>query len=69
MNITQQIKYIVDQIVIAYCNYKNFHDKKFEKDFESFTAQLMALTGLDRDGALEYACEVVSKMNKCEGVA
>lgn len=69
MNITQQIKYIVDQIVIAYCNYKNFHDKKFEEDFENFIAQLMALTGLDYEGALEYACDVLANRNKCEGVA
>lgn len=69
MTVSNEIKYIVDQIVIAYCNYKNFHDKKFEDDFESFTAQLMTLTGLDHDGALEYACEVVSKMNEREGVA
>jgi len=63
MNITQQIKYIVDQIVIAYCG-----DKQYEEDFENSTAQLMALTGLDRDGALKYACEVLD-MSKCEGVA
>lgn len=68
MNITQQIKYIVDQIVIAYCNLKNFGDKQYEEDFENSTAQLMALTGLDRDGALKYACEVLD-MSKCEGVA
>lgn len=69
MNITQQIKYIVDQIVIAYCNLKKFSDKNSEKDFDIFTAQLMQITGLDYEDALEYACEVVSKMNKCEGVA
>ena len=69
MNITQQIKYIIDQIVIAYCNYKNFHDKKFEEDFESYTAQLMQITGLDYEDALEYACDVLANRNKCEGVA
>lgn len=69
MNPTQQIKYIIDQIVIAYCNYKNFHDKKFEEDFESYTAQLMQITGLDYEDALEYACDVLANRNKCEGVA
>lgn len=69
MTVSDEIKYIVDQIVIAYCNYKKFKDEEFGDNFEKYTAQLMALTGLDRDGALEYACEVVSKMNECEGVA
>lgn len=69
MTVTNEIKYIVDQIVIAYCNYKKFRDEKFGNDFEDFTSQLMDATGLDYEDALEYACEVVSKMNKCEGVA
>lgn len=69
MNSTQQIKYIVDQIVIAYCNLKNFGDKQYEDDLDKYTSQLMDLTQLDYEGALEYACGVVSKMNECEGVA
>lgn len=69
MNPTQQIKYIVDQIVIAYCNYKKFKDEEFGDTFEKYTAQLMVATSLDREGALEYACDVLANRNKCEGVA
>lgn len=69
MKPTEQIKYIVDQIVIAYCNLKKFGDKNSEKDFDIFTAQLMQITGLDYEGTLEYACDVLANRSKQKGVA
>lgn len=69
MKPTEQIKYIVDQIVIAYCNYKKFRDEKFGNDFEDFTSRLMDATGLDREEALEYAVNFLAAQNKHEGVA
>lgn len=69
MKPTEQIKYIVDQIVIAYCNLKKFGDKNSEKDFDIFTAQLMQITGLDYEGTLEYACDVLVNRSKQKGVA
>lgn len=69
MTVSNEIKYIVDQIVIAYCNYKKFKDEEFGDNFEKYTSQLMDATGLDRDGALKYACDVLANRNKCEGVA
>lgn len=69
MNPTQQIKYIIDQIVIAYCNYKKFRDEKFGNDFEDFTSRLMDATGLDREGALEYAVNFLAAQSKHRGVA
>ncbi|MGX9134021.1 hypothetical protein ACWV26_06525 [Rummeliibacillus sp. JY-2-4R] len=70
MNVTNQIKFIVDQIVIAYCQYHNLGPTK-ERDerFESYLAQLMQITGLDREGALKYAVDFLAAQNKCEGVA
>lgn len=69
MPVTSEIKYIVDQIVIAYCNYKKFRDEKFGNDFEDFTSRLMDATGLDREEALEYAVNFLAEQNKHEGVA
>ena len=69
MKPTEQIKYIVDQIVIAYCNLKKFGDKNSEKEFDIFTAQLMQITGLDYEGTLEYAVNFLAEQNKHEGVA
>lgn len=73
MNITNQIKFIVDQIVIAYCQYHNLGPTQERDDrFEFYLTQLIEITGLDRQGALKYAVDVVTWMNqqsKCEGVA
>ncbi|MGR6899573.1 hypothetical protein [Rummeliibacillus sp. BSL5] len=69
MKPTNNIKYIIDQIVIAYCQYEKFGDKTFGNNFEKYTAQLMQITGLDRDGALEYAVNFLAGESKIKGVA
>lgn len=69
MKPTEQIKYIVDQIVIAYCNLDKFGGKEFEDDLANYTAQLMQITGLNREGALKYAVDFLAAQNKVEGVA
>lgn len=69
MKPTNNIKYIIDQIVIAYCQYEKFGNKTFGDNFEKYTAQLMHITGLDRDGALEYAVNFLSGERKVKGVA
>ena len=69
MQPTNEIKYIVDQIVIAYCQYQKFREEQFGESFESYTAQLMQITGLDREGALKYAVDFLAAQNKVEGVA
>lgn len=69
MKPTNRIKYIIDQIVIAYCQYEKFGDKTFGDNFEKYTAQLMQITGLERDGALDYAVSFLDGECKVKGVA
>ena len=69
MKSTNSIKYIIDQIVIAYCQFEKFDDKTFGDNFEKYTAQLMQITGLNRDGALEYAVNFLKGESKVKGVA
>ncbi|MGR6896972.1 hypothetical protein [Rummeliibacillus sp. BSL5] len=69
MKPTNNIKYIIDQIVIAYCQYEKFGNKTFGDNFEKYTAELREITGLDRDGALEYAVNFLSGDSRVKGVA
>ena len=69
MKPTNSIKYIIDQIVIAYCQFEEFGDKAFGDNFEKYTAQLMQITGLDCDGALEYAVNFLAGESKVKKVA
>ncbi|MFJ8262698.1 hypothetical protein ACIQ4I_12215 [Rummeliibacillus sp. NPDC094406] len=69
MTVTNEIEYIVDQIVITYCQFQKFNEKVFSDNFENYVSQLMTLTGLDREGALKYAVSFLAERNKVEGVA
>ncbi|WP_397537852.1 hypothetical protein [Rummeliibacillus pycnus] len=64
MTVTNEIKYIVDQIVIAYCQYQEFKEKVFSDNFESYVAQLMHISGFDREGALKYVVDFLAEQSK-----
>ncbi|WP_397537823.1 hypothetical protein [Rummeliibacillus pycnus] len=68
MTATNDIKYIIDQIVITYYQYQKFKEKVFSDNFERYVTRLMQITSLDREGALKYAVDFLADENKVGGL-